>query len=167
MTYHAPKDLAVGHIHLKVSNLDRSIAFYRDVLGLDVMQRHGDDVAFLSAGGYHHHVALNTWYSGGAGRAPKASPGLFHAAFVYPTRRDLAQAVQNALDHGVRLDGASDHGVSNAIYFDDPDGNGIELYWDRDRADWPKNSDGSLDISTRRLDLNALLESAKPVTRVS
>ncbi len=160
MAYHAPDGLSVGHIHLKVSDLDKSIAFYRDVLGLKLRQKMGDQAAFLSAGGYHHHVALNTWFSKGGVTPAQGMTGLFHAAFLYPTRQHLADAVQNVIDAGVPLDGASDHGVSQAVYFRDPDGNGIELYVDHPRNQWPQTSDGALAMVTKRLDLDDLLQLA-------
>ena len=160
MSYIAPKGMSIGHVHLKVSDLERSVAWYKDVLGLEVMQRYGDQAAFLSAGGYHHHVGLNTWESCDGTRPPRGTTGLYHAAFLYPDRASLAKAVQNAIDKGVKLHGASDHGVSQAIYFDDPDGNGIEIYRDRDPSDWPRGQNGELQITTERLDLDALLAEA-------
>lgn len=147
----------IGHVHLKVSDLDRSIAFYRDALGFEVQQRYGPQAAFLSAGGYHHHIGLNTWESRGGKAAPFGSPGLYHVAFLYPNRLELARALRRALRHGVELHGASDHGVSEAIYFADPDGNGIEIYRDRDRSEWPRDSNGTLQMVTDALDLDALL----------
>lgn len=157
----APIDPAVvvGHVHLKVSQLERSIAFYRDVLGFMVMQRLADSAAFLSAGGYHHHLGLNTWESLGAGPAPRRAAGLYHAAFLYPSRSALATALRRVQAAGVPLDGAADHGVSEALYLRDPDGNGLELYWDRPREQWPRNADGSLAMFTHPLDLDALLAS--------
>ena len=157
-----PADLAsprlvVGHVHLKVSDLDRSIAFYRDVIGLEVTQRIQESAAFLSAGGYHHHVGLNTWHSkGGVGPPPNAT-GLYHVAFLYPSRSALAVAYRRLLAHEVRLEGASDHGVSEALYLSDPDGNGIELYWDRPVDEWPRDATGALAMRTLPLDLGALL----------
>lgn len=159
-SYQAPAGLKVGHVHLKVADLDRAEAFYRDVLGLAVTQRYGSQAVFLSAGGYHHHVGLNTWMSRG-GRPPAASAtGLFHAAFLYPTRADLARAVRRVLEAGVLLDGASDHGVSEAVYLRDPDGNGIELYRDRSPEDWPRDARGGLAMVTEALDLEGLLAEA-------
>ncbi|GJM43438.1 MAG: glyoxalase [Gemmatimonadota bacterium] len=152
--------VVVGHVHLKVSDLERAISFYRDVLGLEVMQRMGDSAAFLSAGGYHHHLGLNTWESRGAGPAPRRAAGLFHAAFLYPTREALAVAYRRLIEMGVPLDGAADHGVSEALYLRDPDDNGLELYWDRPREEWPLSDDGSLEMFTRALDLEALLSMA-------
>jgi catechol 2,3-dioxygenase len=149
--------VAVGHIHLKVADLDRAIAFYRDVLGFDLMQRMGDQAAFLSAGGYHHHVGLNTWESQGGSPPPRGATGLYHVAFLFPDRRSLAQALRRVLDAGVRLDGASDHGVSEALYLRDPDGNGIELYWDRPTEDWPHTADGGVAMFTAPLDVEGLL----------
>lgn len=156
-TYTIPARTTIGHVHLKVSDLERSVAFYRDVLGFEVQMMYGTQAAFLSAGGYHHHLGLNTWESAGAGPAPRRAPGLYHVAILFPEERDLAIAVKQVLVSGVQLSGASDHGVSKAIYLDDPDGNGIELYWDRPKELWPKNSDGSLTMFTRGLDLDALL----------
>lgn len=152
----------IGHVHLKVSDLERSIAFYTEVMGLDVMQRYGDQAAFLSAGGYHHHIGLNTWDSKGGSRPPRHATGLYHTAFVYPHRQALAQALQNALNAGVHIQGHADHGVSEAIYFEDPDGNGIEIYRDRAEADWPRNADGTLAMVNRPLDLPELLAERHP-----
>ncbi len=160
MAFRAPNDMRIGHVHLKVSNLERSIAFYRDVIGLEVMQVYGDQAAFLSAGGYHHHIGLNTWESLDGAPAPRNHPGLYHTAFVYPDRPALGRALSNVLKHGIHLTGAADHLVSEAVYFDDPDGNGVELYRDRPREDWPRDPDGSLLMSNRRLDLDALLAEA-------
>jgi catechol 2,3-dioxygenase len=150
----------IGHVHLKVSDLDRAIAFYRDVLGFDLTQRYGAQAAFLSAGGYHHHIGLNTWESEGAPPAPAGHPGLYHVAILYPDRRSLGQALARVVAAGVTLQGAADHGVSEAIYFTDPDGNGIELYRDRPEAEWPRDASGTLAMSNRRLDLAALLAEA-------
>ncbi len=152
--------VGVGHVHLKVSDLDRAIVFYRDVLGFDLMQRMGDQAAFLSAGGYHHHVGLNTWESQGGSPPPLGTTGLYHAAFLFPDRRSLAQALRRVLDAGIRLDGASDHGVSEALYLRDPDGNGIELYRDRPRDEWPLEPDGEVAMFTAPLDLESLLREA-------
>ena len=150
----------VGHVHLKVADLERSIVFYRDVLGFDLMQQMGDQEAFLSAGGYHHHVGLNTWESRGGPPPPPGTTGLFHAAFRFPDRGSLAQAVQRVVDAGISLDGASDHGVSEAIYLRDPDGNGIELYRDRPKEEWPPAPDGGVVMFTAPLDVHALLAEA-------
>lgn len=152
----APAGLRIGHTHLKVSDLDRALAFWRDVLGLEETCRYPGAV-FLSAGGYHHHIALNVWDSAGGQPPPRGTTGLFHVALLYPDRPSLARAVKAVLAAGIRLDGASDHGVSEAIYLRDPDENGVELYVDRPRAEWPRNPDGSLAMFTRRLDLAALL----------
>lgn len=147
----------IGHVHLKVADLDRAIAFYRDVLGFELTDRFGRHAAFLSAGGYHHHIGLNTWESQGGSPPALGTTGLYHAAILYPTRADLADALRRLLAHAVRIDGASDHGVSEAIYLKDPDGNGLELYWDRPREEWPRNADGSLAMFTAGLDLESLL----------
>jgi catechol 2,3-dioxygenase len=150
----------IGHVHLKVSDLDRALAFYAGVLGFDVVLRHGDEAAFISAGGYHHHIGLNTWESRGAGPPPRNSTGLYHTAIRFPDRKTLAQAVKRVLDAGIPLDGASDHGVSEAIYLRDPDDNGVELYRDRPREEWPTTPDGELTMHTRPLDVAALLAEA-------
>ena len=147
----------IGHVHLKVSDLERAIGFYRDVLGFEVTQRYGRQAAFLSAGGYHHHIGLNTWESEG-GSAPAANTtGLYHLAILYPTRVELADALRRLVDADVALDGASDHGVSEALYLRDPDGNGVELYWDRPQEQWPHDAEGMLAMYTHKLDLNGLL----------
>jgi catechol 2,3-dioxygenase len=150
-------DVCIGHVHLKVSDLERAVAFYRDVLGFTLTQRFGTQAAFLSAGGYHHHIGLNTWESSGGTPAPPGHPGLYHAAILYPGRRELARALQRLISHGVPITGASDHGVSEAIYLNDPDGNGLELYVDRPRAEWPRTERGELRMHTRPLDLAGLL----------
>jgi catechol 2,3-dioxygenase len=149
----------IGHVHLKVSDLERAIAFYRDVLGFELMQQLGDEAAFLSAGGYHHHIALNTWESKGGSPAPAGTTGLYHVAIRYPDRKTLAQAVHSVLDADIRLSGASDHGVSEAVYLRDPDDNGVELYRDRPREEWPREG-GRLNIYSAPLDLQALLAEA-------
>jgi catechol 2,3-dioxygenase len=149
--------VSIGHIHLKVADLERAISFYSDALGFELTERYGRQAAFLSAGGYHHHIGLNTWESQGGQPPPAGSTGLFHAAILYPTRADLADALRRLLALGIRLDGASDHGVSEALYLRDPDGNGLELYWDRPRDQWPRNPDGTLAMFTRSLDLEGLL----------
>ena len=150
----------IGHVHLKVADLDRALAFYAGVLGFELTQRHGAQAAFLSAGGYHHHIGLNTWESRGATPPPPGHTGLYHTAILYPTRADLADALRRLIAAGIPLTGASDHGVSQALYLDDPDGNGVELYWDRPEAEWPRDADGNLAMVTRRLDLDALLAEA-------
>ena len=147
----------IGHVHLKVADIERSLAFYTGVLGFELMQRYGEGAAFVSAGGYHHHIAMNTWESLGGSPPPPGSTGLFHLAVLYPTRAALADALRRLAAAGIALDGASDHGVSEALYLRDPDGNGVELYWDRPREEWPRQPDGSLAMVTRRLDLQALL----------
>ena len=147
----------IGHVHLKVADLERSLGFYHGVLGFEVTQRIGDEAAFLSAGGYHHHIALNTWESRGGSPPPPGSTGLFHVAIRYPDRRTLADAVRRVAQAGIRLTGASDHGVSEALYLRDPDGNGVELYRDRAPDDWPRAPDGGLAMVTKRLDLADLL----------
>jgi catechol 2,3-dioxygenase len=150
-------EVVVGHVHLKVSDLERAIAFYRDVLGFEVTQRMGERAAFLGAGGYHHHIGLNTWESAGGSAPAPGTTGLYHAAFRYPDRAALAVALRRLIRHGVVLDGAADHGVSEALYLRDPDGNGVELYCDRPRNAWPRGPSGDIAMFTRPLDLEALL----------
>ncbi len=147
----------IGHVHLTVADLDRALRFYRDVLGFEVMTRYGRDAVFLSAGGYHHHIGLNTWAGPDAQRPPAGTTGLYHFAIVFPDRRALAAAVRRVIDHGIPLEGAADHGVSEAVYLRDPDGNGVELYRDRPEAEWPRAPDGTIGMHTRPLDLDALL----------
>jgi catechol 2,3-dioxygenase len=149
--------VALGHVHLKVADLDRSVAFYSGVLGFEVTQRYGRQAVFLSAGGYHHHLGLNTWESRGGSPPPRGTTGLYHVAFLYPTRAALADALRRLTAHGIALDGAADHGVSEALYLHDPDGNGVELYWDRPREEWPRQPDGTLGMVTEPLDLDELL----------
>jgi catechol 2,3-dioxygenase len=156
-----PSGAKIGHVHLKVADLDRALRFYCDVLGFELMQRYGTQAAFVSAGGYHHHIGLNTWESAGGKPPPAGSTGLYHLAILYPTRADLADALRRLIANGVSLDGASDHGVSEALYLRDPDGNGLELYWDRPEAEWPKTADGKLNMHTRRLDVDALLNTPR------
>jgi catechol 2,3-dioxygenase len=153
----------IGHVHLKVANLERAIAFYRDVLGFEVTQRFGDSAAFLSAGGYHHHIGLNTWESQGGGPPASGTTGLYHLAILYPDRLSLGDALRRLIEAGVQLDGAADHGVSEALYLRDPDGNGVELYRDRPPEQWPKDASGELAMFTRSLDLGALLAEAEPL----
>ena len=151
----------IGHVHLKVADLDRSLAFWRDVLGFEVQGRMGDQAAFISAGGYHHHIGLNTWESKGGAPPPPGHTGLYHVAVRFPDRKTLAEAVTRVLEAGISLDGASDHGVSEAIYLRDPDDNGVELYRDRPREEWPRADDGeSVAMYTRPLDLQSLLAEA-------
>ena len=147
----------VGHVHLKVADLERAVQFYTEVLGFEVMQRIGDSAAFLSAGGYHHHIGLNTWESKGGEAPPRGATGLYHVAFLYPNRLALGHALRRLLELGVSLEGASDHGASEALYLRDPDGNGIELYCDRPKDQWPRDGDGNLQIYTKALDLDDLL----------
>jgi catechol 2,3-dioxygenase len=147
----------IGHVHLKVSSIEQSLAFYCGVLGFELQQMYGRQAAFISAGGYHHHIGLNTWESEGGSPPPSGTTGLFHVAILYPTRADLADALKRLAAHGIELDGASDHGVSEALYLHDPDMNGIELYWDKPEDQWPRNADGSLAMVTRRLDLDNLI----------
>lgn len=154
--YKIPAETRIGHVHLKVSDLERSIAFYRDLLGFEITTMYGDQAAFLSAGGYHHHIGLNTWHSKGSGPAPRSGVGLYHTAIVYPERRNLAEIFDRLRKAGYPLTGASDHGVSEALYLNDPDGNGVELYWDRPREFWPSKADGSLEMYTIPLDLESL-----------
>lgn len=150
-------EVRVGHVHLKVADLERAIGFYRDVLGFELMQRMGDQAAFLSAGGYHHHIALNTWESLGGLPPPLGTTGLYHHAILYPSRAALADALRRLIEADIGLEGAADHGVSESLYLRDPDGNGVELYCDRPREAWPHTSDGRLAMYTRHLDLKALL----------
>jgi catechol 2,3-dioxygenase len=152
----------IGHVHLKVADLDRALGFYCGVLGFELMQRYGTEAAFIAAGGYHHHIGLNTWESRGGRPPPPGSTGLFHTAILYPTRAELADALRRVLAASIALDGASDHGVSQALYLRDPDENGVELYWDRPPAEWPRTPDGTLAMFTRRLDLEDLLRDAPP-----
>jgi len=151
-------EVGIGHVHLKVSDLERSIAFYRDAFGFDVMARYGDQAAFLSAGGYHHHLGLNTWESLAGSRPGRGTTGLYHFAILYPNRLELARALRRLIDNNVPIGGASDHGVSEAIYLEDPDGNGIEIYRDRPRAEWPVDGNGEMTMYTRPLDLRGLLQ---------
>jgi catechol 2,3-dioxygenase len=150
-------DVRIGHVHLKVADLERAIGFYRDVLGFELMQRFGRQAAFLSAGGYHHHIGLNTWESLGGSPPPAGTTGLYHLAILYPTRGELADGLRRLIKAGVELDGAADHGVSEALYLRDPDGNGVELYWDRPQEQWPRAAEGELAMYTRALDLRGLL----------
>ena len=160
MDYTVPDQTRIGHVHLKVADLERSLSFYRDLLGFQEMQRYGDGAVFISAGGYHHHIGLNTWYSKNAAPAPLRSAGLFHTAILYPTRKDLAIILKRLLDAKYPLTGASDHGVSQALYMNDPDENGVELYWDRPKEDWPVDESGNLQMITAALDLENLLQLA-------
>ena len=155
-----PAGTRIGHVHLKVADLDRALGFYCGVLGFELMQRYGTQAAFVSAGGYHHHIGLNTWESLGGSPPPPGSTGLFHTAILYPTRADLADALRRLVENRIQLDGASDHGVSEALYLRDPDQNGVELYWDRPEAQWPRKPDGSIEMFTRRLDLDSLIQAA-------
>ena len=155
--YLVPAQTRIGHIHLKVSDLERALRFYRDLLGFEVTMLYGAQAAFLSAGGYHHHIGLNTWHSQGGPPAPVNSAGLYHTAILYPSRKDLATIYARLLEANYSLSGAADHGVSEALYLNDPDGNGVELYWDRPRDAWPQQPDGSLTMYTRALDLAGLL----------
>ena len=156
--YIIPADTRIGHVHLKVADLQRSLDFYCGILGFQLTTTYGADAAFISAGGYHHHICLNTWYSKDAPPAPAYSTGLFHTAILYPTRKDLAIAFERLHQHKYPLTGASDHGVSEALYLEDPDGNGVELYWDRPKEEWPQNPDGSLNMYTKPLSLQDLLK---------
>ena len=159
----------IGHVHLKVADLERAIGFYRDVLGFEVTQRYGSQAAFLSAGGYHHHIGLNTWESLGGSPPPPGTTGLYHVAIRYPDRRTLSDALRRLREAGIPLDGASDHGVSEALYLRDPDENGLELYWDRPEAEWPRTEDGKIEMYSRPLDLQALMQSppaSRPLGRI-
>jgi catechol 2,3-dioxygenase len=157
MTYIIPAATRIGHVHLKVADLDKSLKFYCDLLGFSITTRYGDSAVFISAGGYHHHIALNTWHSKNAPPAPVRSAGLYHVAILYPTRKDLATIYKRVTDAGYPFSGFSDHGVSEALYLSDPDENGIELYWDKPKEVWPFNADGSLGMYAEPLDLEGLL----------
>ena len=150
-------NVRIGHVHLKVANLQRALDFYCGVLGFELTQRYGEEAAFVSAGGYHHHIGLNTWESRDGSPPPKGATGLYHFAILYPTRAALADALRRLMQANISLEGASDHGVSEALYLSDPDGNGIELYWDRPKEFWPRDENGQIEMSTRRLELSGLL----------
>ena len=160
MDYVIPEQTRIGHVHLKVADLERSLKFYRDLLGFQVMQYYGSSAVFISAGGYHHHIGLNTWYSKNGSPPSPRSTGLFHTAIVYPSRKDLAVALKRLVVAKYPLTGASDHGVSHALYLDDPDGNGVELYWDKPREEWPIDEEGGIAMITEQLDVNELLRLA-------
>lgn len=157
MDYIVPPGTSIGHVHLKVADINRALVFYRDLLGFEITQWYGDSAVFLSAGGYHHHIGLNTWYSRNGSPSPRSATGLFHAAILYPTRKDLATILKRLMEAKYPLTGASDHGVSEAIYLNDPDGNGIELYWDKPRDQWPLDSAGQLQMTTEQLNIPDLL----------
>jgi catechol 2,3-dioxygenase len=150
-------NVRIGHVHLKVANLQRALDFYCGVLGFELTQRYGEEAAFVSAGGYHHHIGLNTWESRDGSPPPKGATGLYHFAILYPTLAALADALRRLMQANISLEGASDHGVSEALYLSDPDGNGIELYWDRPKELWPRDENGQIEMSTRRLELSTLL----------
>lgn len=158
MDYKIPAGTRIGHVHLKVTNIEKALVFYRDLLGFEVMQYYGNAAVFLSAGGYHHHIGLNTWHSKDTGPAPVNRAGLYHAAIVYPERADLSAVLRKLLEARYPLTGASDHGVSEAIYLNDPDGNGIELYWDKPRDQWPVDAAGNLQMITEPLNVDSLLQ---------
>lgn len=160
MSFEAPAGTRIGHVHLKVADLDRAVNFYANILGMKVMQRYGSQAAFLSAGGYHHHIGLNTWESKGGQAPAPGTTGLYHTAILYPSRQALAQALKSIVQANWPLEGASDHGVSEAIYLRDPDGNGVEIYRDRPENEWPRDGEGNLKMVTERLDLNRLLAEA-------
>jgi catechol 2,3-dioxygenase len=161
--YKVPAQTRIGHVHLKVSNIQRSLDFYCGLLGFELVTMYGDQAAFISAGGYHHHIGLNTWHSKNAPPASEEGVGLFHTAILYPTRKDLALIFIRLQEARYQLTGASDHGVSEALYLNDPDGNGVELYWDRPKEQWPKKQDGSLEMYTKPLDLRSLAEELAPL----
>lgn len=160
MSYTVPQGTRIGHVHLKVSDLERSLKFYRDLLGFEVQQYYGDSAVFISAGGYHHHIGLNTWHSKNAGPAPVKAAGLFHTAILYPARRELAVILKRLIEAGYPISGTADHGVSEAVYLDDPDHNGVELYWDKPKEFWPFDADGKLLMVTESLDIQSLLQLA-------
>lgn len=157
MEYKIPAATTIGHVHLKVSDLEKALSFYRDLLGFEVTQYYGESAVFLSAGGYHHHIGLNTWHSKGTSPAPVRAAGLYHLAILYPTRKDLAQALKRLVTASYALSGSADHGVSQAVYLNDPDGNGIELYWDRPKEEWPIDRNGNLSMVSDPLNLAELL----------
>jgi len=158
MEYKIPAATRIGHVHLKVADLERALRFYVGILGFEITQHYGSSAVFLAAGGYHHHIGLNTWHSKDAGPAPIKAAGLYHLAILYPTRQDLAVVLKRLVDAKYPLSGAADHGVSQAIYLNDPDRNGVELYWDKPREEWPFDEQGNLQMTTEALDLNELLE---------
>src|SRR5258706_16339378 len=160
MSYTVPSGTHIGHVHLKVADIERSLKFYRDLLGFEVQQQYGSGAVFISAGGYHHHIGLNTWYSKNASPAPRNKAGVFHTAILYLTRKDLAIILRRLIEAKYPLTGASDHGVSQALYMDDPDGNGVELYWDRPKDEWPRDEEGNLQMVSDALDLEELLQLA-------
>ena len=160
MDYKIPSQTTIGHVHLKVTNIPKALEFYRDILGFEITQWYGDNAVFISAGGYHHHIGLNTWHSKDASPAPVRAAGLYHLAILYPTRKDLATAVKRLIDAKYPLSGAADHGVSEAIYLNDPDQNGVELYWDRPKEQWTLNEKGELNMITEALDVEGLLQLA-------
>lgn len=160
-SYKIPAQTRIGHIHLKVSDIEKAKAFYCDVLGFEIITSYGDSALFISAGGYHHHIGLNTWHSKDGPPAPEHYCGLYHTAILYPTRKDLAVALKRLLAVAYPLTGASNHGVSEAIYLDDPDGNGVELYWDRPKEEWPMDENGNIQMFTKRLDVEGLLKEAE------
>ena len=160
MDYKIPPKTHIGHVHLKVSNIEKALSFYQGLLGFEITQRYGDGAVFISAGGYHHHIGLNTWHSKDAAPAPIRAAGLYHLAILYPTRKDLAIILKRLIDAKYPLSGASDHGVSEAIYLNDPDLNGVELYWDKPKDQWTFDEKGNLDMVTEALDLNELLQLA-------
>jgi catechol 2,3-dioxygenase len=160
MEYKIPAATTIGHVHLKVADLERSLNFYVGILGFEITQNYGSSAVFLAAGGYHHHIGLNTWHSKEAGPAPVKAAGLYHLAILYPSRKDLAVALKRLVDARYPLSGAADHGVSQAIYLNDPDRNGVELYWDRPKEEWPLDDQGNLQMATEVLDLNELLQLA-------
>lgn len=157
-TYKIPSETRIGHVHLKVADLQRSLDFYCGLLGFELTTTYGTEAAFISAGGYHHHIGLNVWFSKNGSPAPRNTTGLFHTAILYPTRKDLATILQRLLDANYPLTGASDHGVSEALYLNDPDKNGVELYWDKPREQWPKKADGSIEMFTNALDVEDLMK---------
>lgn len=160
MTYSIPPATRIGHVHLKVTDIERSLKFYRNILGFEIQQYYGDSAVFISAGGYHHHIGLNTWHSKNTGPAPVRAAGLYHVAILYPERKDLATILKRLIEAKYPLTGAADHGVSEALYLDDPDKNGVELYWDKPKEQWPRDIEGNLLMITEHLDLESLLQLA-------